>query len=78
MSLGTDSLSSHEFCLKKFSSWYHFIGFLSVFSAESCCFFEFGSVLGESATTKHFELPDDFNIHSSDVILIFGNGHIQN
>lgn len=43
MSFGTDSLSSYEFCLKKLSFWYHFIGFLSVFSAESCCFFEFGN-----------------------------------
>lgn len=34
MSLGTDSLSSHEFCLKKFSSWYHFIGFLSVLALK--------------------------------------------
>lgn len=59
------------------SSVYHFIGFLSVFSAESCCFFEFGNY-SDLFWGKYFELPDDFKIHTSDVILFFGNGLIQN
>lgn len=54
---------------------------LFIISLASCLFLALKVAVGNYSDLfwgKHFELPDDFKIHTSDVILIFGNGLIQN